>query len=774
MGVKSTGPYEGTAMTPPRNEGFLAVGERILKVEIGKERAAEMGLVHTLKNLIHLNPDDDNYYLSKAERGFTKESKWRKEYDERLPVLVQCAKLFGQEHPKLLFFEKHLSKDQLAKIASVQKYPVVAALIARVSQSSDETSLLEQVENLLHFADLIPQLSEEDKLVLQRLNDLPGNPTLAGLKKAIAGERTHLKVLDEYGKVLGHGHPKLPFIEKHLPKDYLPKIAAVQKYPVVAALIARVSQNNDEKSLREQLENLALLADQIPLLSDEDKILLQRLNDLPKPAKLKEALEGIKAEGKAELKALEARRKTAAVSTKAIELQAGLFAAIREGKRWAKKQATLAPQGDSHNLVHKLYRENEPGIAAFYKVGHGGEEAAGKMEKLMWDIAVILGFEESFVATGEADITLGKDKSHGGIQPAQPAKNLADSRGKALPRAEILQGILISILLGMYDAHDRNIFITPENKIKFFDNTRSLPRSNGYIYFDNVIVPAFRCALLDLPEAKQPLLPDEIAALKEQLALIQQKMLQLKSFLTSPQTQAMGQKLPPGWLDVDASLHAMEERIQGLNAALNTGAIHVAEDLARHFDPEYRFAFASTYLFARHYNLPDHAAIPHNVSGFKPLSEIWPELTKEGYDLTLLRSWSDTMTLDALAKKIETNFTSLRRPGQAAANNALIANCSQKAALDLKDHPRADCVTFVHQWNITALQKEPHVKIGKMGEAEAHALFEHEHLSSLVFSPDGIHSYLIHGQPPVVEPIDLTVAPDKIKIGARLVPINSL
>lgn len=650
----TTGTLGGAAF-PQKKAGFLAVGERMLKVEIGQRRADEMqspGFMRTLKKL--MRPEDEAYFVNKAEKGIKKDVKWRKEYEGRMTVMKKCAALFGDEHPKLPFLIKNI--QNLDAITAARKYPMVQARIAEMKQTTDEKKLLEQSESLGRLLNLILVVSEneEDGLILERITDC--EPTIEGFKEAIKAER--------------------------------------------------------EASKRE-------------------------------------------------LKTLEERRKTSAVSTKAIVQQAGLFEAIRQGKAWAKKQGWLDSQGGSANKVYRLYRENEPIIAAYYKVGRHGEEATGKMEKLIWDISQILGLEEFFVATGVTNIL----KARGGIQPAQEGTILLTS-SKKLQRQEVLNGILVSIVFGMFDAHSSNIFITKENKIKFFDNSRSMTHSNDYINRSFGIAPAYRCALLDLPQAKEDLQPQEIAALKEKLKDIEGKLPQLKRFLAANKTAL--QKLPPGWLDADRAFTAMEERLKGIRKEVETRPVMKAEDLA---NPEYRFAFASSYLNARLNKESLRIKSPHNLVGGLYLDSIWKTLTSKGYDLSLLKSWSDTLSFDALARKIEADFAQLKTGS--ADNKAFMETRAKQAALDLKDIPRKDCVTSVHQMNLEALQAEPGLRMAKMTRNEALRTYEKEKLSFMIFTEEG-KPYLIHKAPPVVEEIDLSSVSGKVKIGAREVPIEGL
>src|SRR5690606_15973676 len=73
----------------------------------------------------------------------------------------------------------------------------------------------------------------------------------------------------------------------------------------------------------------------------------------------------------------------------------------------------------------------------------------------------------------------------GGVQIAQQGKvlyeHMENYTADSLDRREVASATLATLVFGMWDAHGGNIFVTEEGKIKFFDNTRSLPNSNGFI-----------------------------------------------------------------------------------------------------------------------------------------------------------------------------------------------------------------------------------------------------------------------------------------------------
>ncbi len=474
----------------------------------------------------------------------------------------------------------------------------------------------------------------------------------------------------------------------NLPQEKVEQIRAqARQYPLIQAAL----ENLTKESLPDLVKLSNLIADTIQ--DSDDETALMQLTTMPQD--LRAELNKIKTESKRDLRELE--RKGQAVTAKALQYQAALFEAMIEGKKWANLQPQLQSEMfGSFNQVHKLFKSLEPEIvAAYFKVGLGGEPSGARMEKLIWDIAVILGLEESFVATGKMVLK----QQLGGIQPVQEGIVLEDADDDLnIPKEEIAKAILISIIFGMFDAHHRNIFITPDNKIKYFDNTRSMPNSNSCINTFDHIIPAYRCALLDLPDAHLSLSPAELDALKSQVASVKEKMHQVQSFLKSPQITEIVKKLPPYWLDVDASLKAMQERIERVENGLLEGKIQTAADLVIAFNPDYKFIFASVVV----YQSLEHGSgdKPHNNIGKNDMRSIWSTIGKK-INLNKLKERCDdpSLSLDDLLKKAKkASFVKtirLEKDEPQESNNKIIEEMAARAAYDFKDVPRSYCETFI-------------------------------------------------------------------------------
>lgn len=308
----------------------------------------------------------------------------------------------------------------------------------------------------------------------------------------------------------------------------------------------------------------------------------------------------------------EQKKKKFPVSETSIKMEADLFKAIRQDQASVVKKNKLKKFGDSANDVYKL-----PGT--FYKESAGGEQAAGVMEKLMWDIAVRMGVEKDYTPTIEAKLRTkkelkgGKEEARiwtkegdlkvvkgaqkarqGGIQLAQPGtifwkhlEKVENEDANPLSRNEITRALMTALKMGMFDAHGGNMIINDKGEIKYFDNTRSLPHSNEVIEWQGGLTSAFRSSLLELDDSYEELTTKEREALKQDIEEFQAQLPALEQFLRSSQTEGQLKKLPPGWFNVDDALSALKERVDRLAAAVSSA--NNLSDLVFAVNPSFKF-----------------------------------------------------------------------------------------------------------------------------------------------------------------------------------------
>jgi hypothetical protein len=314
------------------------------------------------------------------------------------------------------------------------------------------------------------------------------------------------------------------------------------------------------------------------------------------------------------------------ISQDQIAAQAKLHQTKRESQAHASNQTALTPMGDSNNEVFNLSNR------AFFKVGDRDEKAAGTMEKIMWEFACIIGLQAQFVPTGtmhlyydqaggpkpEIDriVNVGEEKvrkagvwdaegriveasdaakiKQGGIQPALQGKVLFKwlGSGKAdrppIAQEEISRAIVTSLVFGMFDAHENNIFVTNEGTLKFFDNTKSMPHSNGLINRGNRIASSYRCSLLDMKGSRHVLTRDEKEQVNHQIKDVAAKMDDFKKYMEFVEESA--ESLPFGWLDTKAAFSAMQRRVERMLKAIHDPEVNTLLDLSMRTITLYKFS----------------------------------------------------------------------------------------------------------------------------------------------------------------------------------------
>jgi hypothetical protein len=326
------------------------------------------------------------------------------------------------------------------------------------------------------------------------------------------------------------------------------------------------------------------------------------------------------------------------ITKDAIELQAVLHQVMRGSKAWAREQKELKRFGKSANKVFKLsnaigetaskHSDAAP-KAAFFKIGSDEDRAVGAMETLMWKLAVLFNLEKQFVPTGETTVYTGSgaakavmewnrqgeltkldspsEPMRGGIQPGQEGETLKDylaneGQKPIIKREEIVSAFLSSMVFGMFDAHGGNIFITEQGKIKYFDNSRSMPNANGYIRNDIRYVPSYRSGLMELKDMYQSLSKEEREQLKIKVAEYKEKIVELKDYLNTRDAKGLIKKLPPGWLDQEGAINGVISRLDLLEKALDNKNVQSLCDLVMESIPGYKLTFAlcATKILADH------------------------------------------------------------------------------------------------------------------------------------------------------------------------------
>lgn len=359
-----------------------------------------------------------------------------------------------------------------------------------------------------------------------------------------------------------------------------------------------------------------------------------------------------------QLKTLKKQREDCPVTKKAIELQAQLMSAKREGRyfAWGKTPEEFKNMVNWVNAIQSS-SGNEVAFAKVGPIGH--ENQAGIIEKLMWDIALIMGLEEVFVPTGLVYLSTESCPDQGffaGIQPAQSGIELNDylSDGRSIEKNNFLIASLATLLFGMFDAHSHNIIIDGEGKIHFFDNSRNLPHSNNFIerkwgsiyWVSRSIywVSPYRSALLMFPESYKPLAKESMTEITNWVKKWSSRLPMLEKYLNSKTVKASLSKLPAHWFDVHTVLFRMKERLLSLQKCMQTDSQQTIMDIVNKVFPKYRLAYALALADALIDDIYDFSDFEyacrqvHNDVGFKSVNGLARFIADEGYSVENIRS----------------------------------------------------------------------------------------------------------------------------------------
>lgn len=298
-------------------------------------------------------------------------------------------------------------------------------------------------------------------------------------------------------------------------------------------------------------------------------------------------------------------------------------------------------QNLSQNYILEL-RDSIGKIIGYYKENKSGEKASGTMEQFIYEMACIFNVQDLFVATKKSTIQAKSrtlEGNHwgefteeafftrkiwqhnpkndereliqaptyyrfrkGSFQPAHKGTTLAwyltNPHTGFLPieQRSLLRATLAAYLFGMYDAHANNILIDKKGRLKFFDNTRSLPNSNDFINWAGKLKPTLKCELLTLHENIKEMSPEEREMLKEELANYKSHFPELEAFMQKRITKNKLESLPLGWLDTEKALEAFKERIERVESALSNPAVKSSTDLIFDCNPSSKFLIALNFI----------------------------------------------------------------------------------------------------------------------------------------------------------------------------------
>ncbi len=186
----------------------------------------------------------------------------------------------------------------------------------------------------------------------------------------------------------------------------------------------------------------------------------------------------------------------------------------------------------------------------------------------------------------------------GSIQNAIPGRDLHSRMhdpkpsDPVIPQEELIDATLTTFLCGMFDAHEKNVYITPEGKILFFDNSRSLPHAD-IIISDGVVIAAYRSSLLSLQGSFIPLTQAQRESILIKIAFWEKKMGEFtdnKNVMTLFQNllnKKQG-KLPLYWLDPSLVIKATKARLERIKKALKKEGEITLQELSFASSPSFK------------------------------------------------------------------------------------------------------------------------------------------------------------------------------------------
>jgi hypothetical protein len=458
-----------------------------------------------------------------------------------------------------------------------------------------------------------------------------------------------------------------------------------------------------KKLKNEELEHALMQKTRKELLDEEGGSLYEKFASLIN--KIKNEINLEKESNQDFLEKLSQRRKND-ISKVQITKTAEVFAASRA----IKTENLSQPLGTSVNEVFDVnyksdIRLSEDNSKAFFKLGASDiqtQNQAKDLEKLMWDVAGLFGLEDTFAPTKRTKAS----NVEGSVQTSQGIISLQDyisNTGQKvdIPKDNLIDGTLTTLLFGMYDAHGENIRLEQDGTIKFFDNTRSLPSSNQVIRRSELRLP-YRSALLRLSDSYTTLSTEERERMKETIDQFKSKLSLVKDHFNRRDTKAFIAKLPEGWFSTEDSLSALEERLDAMKIALNDSKVTNLRDLVFAVYPHFKFVAALefvNYLGNKQLSEPsasdivEYEKIFNSRAGFSSFDELMSKCLENGLDPSIVLKVSqapDLSNQEALLEiwqiynEQQKNPSSNQEEIQENANQ-IYQQLSREAKIDLKD-----------------------------------------------------------------------------------------
>jgi len=216
-----------------------------------------------------------------------------------------------------------------------------------------------------------------------------------------------------------------------------------------------------------------------------------------------------------------------------------------------------------------------------------------RLDAAVWKIAKELKVSRFFAPCFAASLSTQTKQYEGLFQiyvPGQMINNFEMNATFPWKKEDYNLAVAISIFFGMFDAHLANIIVRDKDgSLCFFDNNRSFPNSNDYIQRSQTrskrYHPSYFSAFLYVAQSYYPWAQNEtIKAFIQSARAVLPKVREHLSL--SP-----GEKpYPKSWLDLNRVMHATEERVDRMEAALEKSQTPL--DFILNSEPSVKFLFS--------------------------------------------------------------------------------------------------------------------------------------------------------------------------------------
>lgn len=267
-----------------------------------------------------------------------------------------------------------------------------------------------------------------------------------------------------------------------------------------------------------------------------------------------------------------------------------------------------------HHSANQVFTFEKRGRVGFLKNGKQDDIVVPLMEKFMWDLSKVWGFQSHFAYTNVVrmpkrselyfnrksipqhladkvvEMQIWNDKGdlvkvHTTSQKRELQAQLVGKSGSQMNIEQMMDSILISILCHFGDMHGGNFFIDRTGNMVSFDNSRSFqPELLEFTFF-------YFCQLLDRDICYKKFSESERKLLGQKLELANSKLRNFVEFMLQDSTQAAIAQLPPGRIRPNTMVAEVTNNLKNMIAAFERGEINCLRDLPL-------YAFRNFRLFA--------------------------------------------------------------------------------------------------------------------------------------------------------------------------------